>query len=322
MMLFRRTLLLPFLLACSETAAPPDSLIPSPPDGVLTGARTQEITISWHDRSTNETSFRVEVRGEDGSWTLLAETAANTTSVAHSGVLHGVAYRYRVAACNAAGCSPWVETGGKWDTAAPPEITLVRAVGIDTTRATFEARGYSGGLPTRFIFTVRKQGDPVPLFQSEPITAVAVGATGEGGYPVLASLTYFALEVGTTYELSATASNNVGAAAPIAPHTFRTLGPGAPTLSQSTTLIQDGSATLTVRVATGSLATELRFEVALAGPVFTAAHASQPVVIGPNAATATASTSFTLAAGSYQWRAVATNSKGTAQSAPMAFVIP
>jgi hypothetical protein len=196
--------------------------LPTSPEAVVTSARTGEIILSWRDVSATETSYRIEVQDASGNWVLLRETAPNTTSIVHTGVTHNVTYRYRVAACNANGCSAWIEALGTWQSATTPMLTLITVHTLRAMSATFAASGMSGGQTTHFVFTLTKAGSPTIVFQSERLEGVYTGPEGENGRPVSASVAYHALEPATDYVLRVSASNIIGAAAPINPISFRT----------------------------------------------------------------------------------------------------
>jgi hypothetical protein len=207
--------------ACSESTGP-ESPLPLSPEAVVTSARTGEITLSWRDVSQNETTYRVELLDASGNWVLLRETAANATSVVHTGVTHNVTYHYRVAACNANGCSAWIEALGKWQSATAPMLTLITVNTLRATSANLVATGLSGGQTTHFVFTLTKAGNPTIIFQSERLEGFYTGPETENGRPVTASFAYHALEPATDYVLNVSASNIIGTAPAIAPFSFRT----------------------------------------------------------------------------------------------------
>jgi hypothetical protein len=62
--------------------------------------------LRWQDNSSNETSFQVERRGWlIGTWSTVATVPAGTTSYDDHSVAGGWTWFYRIAACNAVGCS-------------------------------------------------------------------------------------------------------------------------------------------------------------------------------------------------------------------------
>ena len=81
----------------------------APANLVATATSTSQINLSWTDNSTNETEFRIErCQGANcTNFTAVATVAAGVTSWSNTGLVANTAYRYRVRACNAAGCSSY-----------------------------------------------------------------------------------------------------------------------------------------------------------------------------------------------------------------------
>ena len=81
---------------------------PAPADMVATPS-PGEIELTWADNASNEESFDVHRRerigGVWGGWTSLTSVGANVTSYTDATAVGGNGYRYRVRACNVAGCS-------------------------------------------------------------------------------------------------------------------------------------------------------------------------------------------------------------------------
>lgn len=86
--------------------APPNA--PSDLQGDVVSAT--RIDVSWSDNSGDEDNFRLQRRvwqwgpGTWSGWSRIATPAADQTGFSDTGVIGG-RYQYRVAACNAAGCS-------------------------------------------------------------------------------------------------------------------------------------------------------------------------------------------------------------------------
>lgn len=94
--------------ASAVTQAPPS--VPAGPTGLTarTVSRTQ-INLTWSDNAGNETGYYVErCRGTTcTNFTRIATLGANATSYSSTGLSRNTAYRYRVAAYNAAGMSTY-----------------------------------------------------------------------------------------------------------------------------------------------------------------------------------------------------------------------
>ena len=88
--------------------APP---VPAQPTSVRTTPGPARVTITWTDRSTNETGF--EVRREqrvNGAWvntTTVGSVGANVTTFINTGLTSGGQYRYSVRSVNGPSASAW-----------------------------------------------------------------------------------------------------------------------------------------------------------------------------------------------------------------------
>jgi len=197
-------------LACQDGSGPIN--VPPAPENVRTSARFTEILITWRDLTTKETTYRVELQGENGAWTLLGETGADATSFTHQGVVHGVTYHYRVRACNSSGCSAWTETSGLWQgaqapTANPPTIQLLVNGNVNISGSAAH-----GGLTTSVWFIVRRAGTTNILFETDPsnITPPLTSGGEYEGHTVQAFQQLFGLQRSTDYEAAAIAKNPLG----------------------------------------------------------------------------------------------------------------
>lgn len=292
----------------------------------MTSARTAEITISWHDVSSNETGFRVEVRQGDGPWLLLRLTTANVTSVTHPGVLFGETYWYRVAACNAAGCSEWVETSGKWQTGGPPEVVSFRTGGIGAETAVLLASASSGGLPTRFTFIVyEKTALFVPVVFSPAITKTPSNVGGEVTGSVAVDFIVFGLKPDTEYRASLHVENDIGSALTVVPVEFKTVTAAAPQFTElRTTSTAPGRIFTAATVYPGGLFTTWRFEIVRDGSSFDNPIATFTGSTSPASRSASASASFpNLQSGeTYRWRIVGENKSGRTLSGEATYTVP
>lgn len=82
--------------------------IPTPPSGMSAfqpGPAGSGIDMTWVDNSNNETEFRVERSIDSFGFLNIANLGANTITHFDNDVNSATQHRYRVRACNAAGCS-------------------------------------------------------------------------------------------------------------------------------------------------------------------------------------------------------------------------
>jgi hypothetical protein len=68
---------------------------------------SSRITLTWRDRSKNETGFRIYRKIESGAWSQIAKVGADTTGFVDTGLRGSTAYIYRVRAVNAIGKSKY-----------------------------------------------------------------------------------------------------------------------------------------------------------------------------------------------------------------------
>jgi hypothetical protein len=105
-------------VGCSAWASSAILVMPTAPGAPLAASATalaaNTIRVQWTDGSSNETSFSLErapvsATGVVGAFAAVAALAPNQVLFNNTGVAVGT-YRYRVRACNAAGCSAWATT--------------------------------------------------------------------------------------------------------------------------------------------------------------------------------------------------------------------
>ena len=86
----------------------PTSAPAAPTDLTTSGATTTGVTVSWSDRSDNETGFSLERgSGTNPAFSEIAKLAANATSFNDSGLNPKSLYNYRIKATNSAGDSAY-----------------------------------------------------------------------------------------------------------------------------------------------------------------------------------------------------------------------
>ena len=110
-----------YVVLCSAVflAAGSGPTPPNPPTGVsATSVTRTTATANWTDASSDEDDFDVEIAASPySSWSAVAGSpvAANSTSVAVTGLTEGTSYKFRVRAANAGGDSAWAESDA-WTT--------------------------------------------------------------------------------------------------------------------------------------------------------------------------------------------------------------
>jgi hypothetical protein len=297
--------------ACQDTSAPVSKL-PTRPDILLATPKTGEIFLEWHDLATDESRYRVEVSSNGGPWLLLVETAPNVTSATHPNVLHGITYSYRVAACNELGCSDWAQASTKWQTGAPPVLTHLTVIGISANSATIMASAQAYGLPVRFRFVIRKDGEALPVQVTEKLTRAPNASDADGGASASIAHAIYGLEPETNYDVYAVVENDIGQGVAIEPRVFKTTAQGPPILLAPTTL----PSALLVRINANGLVTYFRFEIVRAGETFERPLATHSGIVSAGVVPAGVVVFgnfdvVTQSGGRYEWRVVAENASGS-----------
>ena len=299
----------PFILAACQDAAAPAADYPAKPDALEARATPGEIVLEWRDLAENELSYRVEVSSNGGPWVLLIETAANVVNARHSNVQHNVTYSYRVASCNATGCSDYVLASAKWET-SPPALTTFGATDIGAYNVTLRATALSSGLPTRFWFVVTKAGSNVPVVTTDRLVPFAASDTAG-----MVSITHvlFNLEPLTEYAVTAFAENAAGETSAVEPKPFKTSGTGPPAIGTMVVLV---TGRWQAMVNPNGLTTYCTFELVHAGDSFDRPFLIRTDMAEPVGSDVMVEAKFwDLVPGqSYSWRVIATNSAGTVTS--------
>lgn len=98
----RRPMLITLLLFwsfCIGPVAQADTVILTNPTNLVTIAiSNSQVNLTWTDNSSNEIGYTVERRIGSGSYTVIANLIANSTTYTDSGLTSGTAYTYRVLA--------------------------------------------------------------------------------------------------------------------------------------------------------------------------------------------------------------------------------
>lgn len=93
--------------AVTNTVVAPTITTPAAPTGLKKNRTGKKVTLSWLDRSNNETGFRLQYSLDGGAtWRTLTTLNANQTSY-QTTMKNADTFRYRVQAYNTAGNSGW-----------------------------------------------------------------------------------------------------------------------------------------------------------------------------------------------------------------------
>lgn len=84
--------------------------VPAPSGLSATAQSTSNISLGWSDNSTSEDGFTIERSSNGSNWSVLATTAANSTSYNNSGLSPDSTWFYRVRAFAGADVSSWSNT--------------------------------------------------------------------------------------------------------------------------------------------------------------------------------------------------------------------
>jgi hypothetical protein len=145
------TLILVILLiySCSTTSDGNTAIttaVPAPPEN-LTGKviSSTAIDLTWTDRSTNETGFKIERKLVGGTFEVVGTTATDIASFSDTGLTPSTIYIYRVYSYNEGGKSPVYSNELKLTTNSTiPTITI----GTQTwTSKNLDVATYSDGTP-------------------------------------------------------------------------------------------------------------------------------------------------------------------------------
>ncbi|PRY44060.1 putative secreted protein (Por secretion system target) [Spirosoma oryzae] len=132
--------------ACGTTKAPVPTAPTAPARLEVAAVSSSQINLKWADLSDNETGFQVErAPASSGTFTKIADVAANATTYSDNGLSGGTTYCYRVRAINGVGASGYTDAQCTTTPAAPAGVpqNLV-ATAASTTQINLSWSGVSG----------------------------------------------------------------------------------------------------------------------------------------------------------------------------------
>ena len=125
--------------------------VAAPTDLVATAIDTHQIDLTWADNADNEEGYRIDRKTGAGSFTMIADIAANSTSYSDNTLQPGTEYSYRVYAYNADGESGFSNTA---------TATTFAGSNNQPPVAVAEAAPVSGTAPLTVTFTGSNSYDP------------------------------------------------------------------------------------------------------------------------------------------------------------------
>lgn len=211
----KRVAALMLLLATASCEDDTAAVAPTPlaPAVLIASPHSEGIALAWADKSENENEFQLEYAVETADYSMLAKLPPNTTTFTHANLTAPLYHKYRVRACNTAGCSDWSNETGRRAQYRPtaPEIVLLRSFSVVTDQAILSADFHTGALRTMFsVQHVRAGQSFANALTTEAITVEpsfnAEGYLGNSS----ASGRVFNLTPGTTYSFRAIVVNALG----------------------------------------------------------------------------------------------------------------
>lgn len=89
------------LVNCKKNVNPPPPSTPS--KLTATAVSSSQINLSWEDKATNETGYKIERKTINGSFSLVATIGANASSYSDNGLTKNTIYTYRIFPYNLTG---------------------------------------------------------------------------------------------------------------------------------------------------------------------------------------------------------------------------
>lgn len=186
----------------------PTSAMPSIPqrpiDLVATEVGESYIKLSWIDKSTNETGFKIERRTDQTSYVEIGTTDKDITEFIDSKLLSNIKYTYRVYSYNSLGYSATHSNEMSATTLVPINPVVIT---LDANLITYYSATISGNVTYEGVSPISKKGfvfakTPNPTISNSNLTT---NGTGIGSF----TEKIVGLESNTKYYFRAYATNSV-----------------------------------------------------------------------------------------------------------------
>jgi len=293
--------------------------IPDSPKGLAGSASGQNVSLGWTAPSEPDLErYRVyrDTQPIDSSagpsgYTPLDSTTADTTGIIDSTGTPGTTYYYRVTAVDSLGSESGFSKEVQAKPTAVPVATTDSVSSVTDSSAVLYGAVNPGGEATEIQFRYHPSGSPS---QADTVLAAESPVAGTEDEVVSASVT--GLPPGEDYTYQVLASNSVGSNTG-GERSFRTGVEGPVALTGPASSIADSSTTLEATVDPGGDSTVVTFEYGL--------DLSYGTVVVADTVTGTDSVAVSVGIGEllpgtrYHYRAVASNSAGSATGADSTF---
>jgi hypothetical protein len=193
-----------FFWGCKKDKDGTVTVVPiSPAELTATVISTTQVNLSWTDKSTNETGFKVQRKTGSGAYADIATVNKDITTYSDNGLTPNTTYTYRVYAYNSTGASLSYTNEVTVTTFGSAVLTTTAITNISNTSAKSGGTITSdGGSPitARGIVWSTTSNPTIAL------TTKTIDGTGTGSF--ISNLT--GLTTNTTYYVRAYATNSAG----------------------------------------------------------------------------------------------------------------
>jgi len=202
-----RTLLIFSILLIIGCTKKEDAVIlpVSPTDLTASVASTTQVNLSWTDKSTNETGFKIQRKTSSTSFMDVGTVGKDVTSFSDVGLTPNTTYTYRVYAYNSGGSSITYTNEVSVTTWAPAQLQTNPVTSIAATSAVSGANITSDGGTSITARGIVWSTAPNPTIS---LTTRTTDGTGIGSF----SSSLIGLTPNTTYFVRAYATNSAGTA--------------------------------------------------------------------------------------------------------------